>query len=103
MGTISFSDLKSKLRAFYKRKVKDANTNEIALITRKIVSSRNICWADRHGQTSTIAALKDVNMEGDTEMVDISIENEKQDEDVVPVVPPVQQDNYLKTPVPVVK
>ena len=31
MGTITLSDLKSKLRAFYKRKFKDLNTNEIAL------------------------------------------------------------------------
>ena len=29
LDTITLSDLKSKLRGFYKRKLKDANTNEI--------------------------------------------------------------------------
>ena len=31
IGTITLSDMKFKLRAFYKRKFKEANTNEIAL------------------------------------------------------------------------
>jgi hypothetical protein len=71
---------------------------------RKIVNSRNTCWADWHGQTSSFADLKDFNVEGDTEIIDIPIEDEKQDEDVVPVVPPVRrQDTDLETPVPVVK
>ena len=32
IGTITLSDLKSKLHEFYKRKFKDANTNKIALL-----------------------------------------------------------------------
>ena len=71
--------------------------------TRKILNSRNIRWADWHGQTSPIAGLRDFNVEGDTEVVVIPIDDEKQDEDVLPVVPPIQQDIDLETPVPVVK
>ena len=63
--------------------------------TRKIVNSRNIRWADWHGQTSPIDGLKDFNVEGDTEIVDISIEDEKQDKDVVPVVPPPVQQGIM--------
>ena len=43
--------------------------------TQNIVNSLNICWADRRGQKSPIAGLKDFNVEGDTEIVDISIED----------------------------
>ena len=71
--------------------------------TRKILNSRNIRWADWHGQTSPIAGLRDFNVEGDTEVVVIPIDDEKQDEDVLPVVPPIQQDIDLETPVPVAK
>ena len=71
--------------------------------TRKILNSRNIFWANWHGQTSPIAGLRDFNVEGDTEVVVIPIDDEKQDEDVLPVVPPIQQDIDLETPVPVVK
>jgi hypothetical protein len=47
--------------------------------------------------------LRDFNVEGDTEVVVIPIDDAKQDEDVLPVVPPIQQDIDLETPVPVAK
>ena len=72
--------------------------------TRKILKSRNICWADWHGQTSLIAGFKDFNVERDIEIVDIPIDDEKHDKDVVPVVPPIQQQDIdSETAVPVVK
>jgi hypothetical protein len=72
--------------------------------TKKILNSRDIRWADWHGQTSPIAGLRgDFNVEGNTEMVVIPIDDEKQEEDVLPAVPPIQQDIDLETPVPVVK
>jgi hypothetical protein len=51
-----------------------------------------------------IAGLKDFNVEGGTEIFDVPMEDDKQDEHVTPavVVPPVQN-NVLETPVPVVK
>ena len=42
-------------------------------------------------------------MKENTEIFNVTIEDDKQDEDIVPVVPPVQQDNDLETSVPVVK
>ena len=66
-------------------------------------NSRNIQWANWHGQKSPIAGLKDFNVEGDTDIVDIPIEDDRQDEDVVLVVPPALQDTVLNKFVPLVK
>ena len=66
--------------------------------------SYNIHWAGCwHVQTSLITGLKDFNVEGDTEIVNNPIEDDKQDEEVVPVVLVPVQDTVLETPVPVAK